>query len=230
VGTNVPIQLEFSTDMNQADETGMTVTGPGGAVAGSFMWNSNPFGSNPPGWGPGTILYFTPTTPLAASTTYTVAWGAPLADTAGNAVTPGSFTFTTGSGSDTSDEQPGSDIVNGQTNIGTNVAPKMFYSKPVNPININTSTLLLYNSDSGKYINGTVTVAPNGMSATFTPSVPLLPDTYYRFYQAGGYYDADGSYMYGNTGAYLNGLQHLLHHRQRLRSDRARRGFDLAGQ
>ena len=68
----------------------------------------------------------------------------------------------------------------------------MFYAKPINPININTGTLLMYNGDSGKYINGTVTVAPNGMSATFTPTVPLLPDTYYRLYQAGGYYDADG--------------------------------------
>ena len=43
------------------------------------------------------------------------------------------------------------------------------------------------------------------MSATFTPAVPLLPNTYYRFYQAGGYYDADG-YTPNNTGAYLNGI------------------------
>jgi hypothetical protein len=205
VGTNVPIELEFSADMNQQTQAGMIVTGPGGAVAGSFLWNSNPYGNNPPGWGPGTVLFFTPTTPLAANTTYTVNWGAPLADTAGNAVTPGSFTFNTGSGADTTTNNPGSDIANGLTNVGTNVAPVMFYSKPVNSLYINTSTLLLYNSDSGKYINGTVTVAPNGMSATFTPSVPLLPDTYYRLYQAGGYYDTDGSVMY-NNGAYLNGL------------------------
>jgi len=205
VGTNVPIQLEFSAPMNQGTDTGMTVTGPGGAVAGTFMWNSNPYGSNPPGWGPGTVLYFMPTAPLAANSSYTVSWGAPLADTAGNAVTPGSFTFNTGSSPDTVTNNPSSDIVNGQTNVGTNVAPVMFYSKPVNPLNINTGTLLLYNSDSGKYINGTVTVAPNGMSATYTPAVPLLPNTYYRLYQAGGYYDADG-YTPTNTGAYLNGL------------------------
>ncbi len=204
VGTNVPIQLEFSVPMNQETDTGMTVTGPGGAVAGTFIWNSNPFGGFP-GWGPGNLLYFTPTAPLAAGTTYTVAWGAPLVDTEGNAVTPGSFTFTTGSGSDTTTNNAGSNIVNGLTNVGTNVAPTMFYAKPINPININTSTLLLYNSDSGKYINGTVTVAPNGLSATFTPAVPLLPDTYYRLYQAGGYYDADG-YTPSNTGAYLSGL------------------------
>jgi hypothetical protein len=205
VGTNVPVQLEFSVPMNQSTDTGMTVTGPGGVVAGSFLWNSNPFGSYPAGWGPGTLLYFTPTAPLTANTSYTVAWGAPLADTEGNAVAPGSFTFTTGSGADTATNNAGSNVVNGQTNVGTNVAPKMFYAKPINPININTGTLQLYNGDSGKYINGTVTVAPNGMSATFTPAVPLLPNTYYRLYQAGGYYDADG-YTPTNTGAYLNGL------------------------
>jgi methionine-rich copper-binding protein CopC len=205
VGTNVPIELEFSVPMNQGTASGLTLTGPGGVVAGSFLWNSNPYGSYPAGWGPGTVLYFTPTAPLAASTSYTVAWGAPLADTEGNAVTPGSFIFTTGSGADTATNNAGSNVVNGQTNVGTNVAPKMYYQKPISPININTGTLLLYNSDSGKYINGTVTVAPNGMSATYTPAVPLLPNTYYRLYQAGGYYDADG-YTPTNTGAYLNGL------------------------
>ena len=205
VGTNVPIQLEFSVPMNQGTASGMTVTGPGGAVAGTFMWNSNPYCC---GWGwnqPGNLLFYSPTAPLAANTTYTVAWGAPLADTEGNAVTPGSFTFTTGSGPDTTTNNVSAiNFGNYQTNIGTNFAPQVVYSKPINPININTSTLQLYNADSGKYINGTVTVAPNGLSATFTPAVPLLPDTYYRLYQAWGYYDADG-YTPNSTGAYING-------------------------
>jgi hypothetical protein len=205
VGTNVPIELAFSTDMNQQTQTGMTVSGPGGIVAGTFMWNSNPYGSYPAGWGPGTVLFFTPTTPLAANTTYTVSWGAPLVDTAGNAVTPGSFTFNTGSGADTTTNGTGSDIANGLTNVGTNVAPQALFSKPINPLYVNSGTLLLYNADSGKYVQGTVAVAPNGMSATFTPLYPLLPDTYYRLYMAWGYYDADGSVMYGN-GAYLNGI------------------------
>jgi hypothetical protein len=209
VGTNVPVELEFSVPMNQGTAlsvpSGMVVSTGGNPVPGTFMWNSNPYGSNPPGWGPGTVLFFTPTAPLAANTTYTVSWMAPLADTAGNAVTPGSFTFTTGSGSDTANNYAGSDIANYQTNVGTNVAPQVLFSKPINPININTGTLELYNSDSGKYINGTVTVAPNGMSATFTPAIPLLPDTYYRLYMAWGYYDADGSVMY-NNGAYLTGM------------------------
>jgi hypothetical protein len=205
IGTNVPIGLEFSAPMNQGTDTGVTVTTGGNPVAGTFNWNAN---INCCGWGwdgPGNLLYFTPTTPLAANTTYTVAWGAPLADTAGNAVTPGSFTFTTGSGSDTAYNYTGSDIANGLTNVGTNIAPQVWFSKPINPIDINTGTLMMYNNDSGKYINGTVTVAPDGMSATFTPAVPLLPDTYYRLYMAWGYYDADSD-PFNNSGAYLNGI------------------------
>jgi hypothetical protein len=195
VGTNVQIQLEFSTDMEQDTAAGLTVSGPGGPVAGTFNWNSYPYGN--PYWGPGNVLYFTPSADLTPSTTYTVSWGAPLADTAGNALIAGSFTFNTGTGADTAQNYTGSDIVNGLTNVGTNVAPMVTYSKPIDPLDINTSTLQMYNNDSGKYINGLVTIAPNGLSAIFTPTVPLLPDTYYRLYQAWGNYDADGNYLNG---------------------------------
>jgi hypothetical protein len=203
VGTNVPIQLQFSTDMDQATVSGVTVTGPGGTVAGNFIWNSYPPTSNCC-WGPGTTLTFTPTAALTANTTYTVSVGAPLTDSADNAITPFSFTFTTGSGSDTTNNNTSYEIVSGQTNVGTNVAPKVYFTKPVNPLEINSSTLLMYNADSGKYILGTVAVAPNGLSATFTPAYPLLPDTYYRIHQSSWYYDMDSNNLNG-SGPYLYG-------------------------
>ncbi|MGA3371748.1 MAG: Ig-like domain-containing protein [Terracidiphilus sp.] len=194
VGTNVPIQLEFSTAMDQETASGLTVSSAGGNVAGTVSWNSDPPCCT---WGPGNILYFTPTAPLAANTVYTVSYGAPLADTAGNALTPGSFTFTTGPGADTAQNYTGSDIANNQTNIGTNVAPVVTFSKPINPLDINTGTVLMYNGYSGKYINGTVTVAPNGLSATFTPAYQLLPETYYHLHMSWGNYDMDGQYLNG---------------------------------
>ncbi len=203
VGTNVIPQLQFSVDMDQQTGAGVTLMQAGNPVTGVYSWNSSANGS--PAWGPGTILSFTPTTPLTPNTTYTLAWGAPLTDTATNPVVPGSFTFTTGSGADTVTNNSGSNFTNNLTNVGTNFAPRMNYSKPVNPIDINTGTLFLYNSDSGKYINGTVTVAPNGMSATFTPTYPLLPDTYYRFYQAGGSYDMDGNTLNGVNDYFTTG-------------------------
>jgi len=155
--------------------------------------------------GPGTILTFTPAQPLQPNTTYTVNYGTPLADTAGNALTPGSFTFTTSSGADTATNYAAADFGYFQPNLGTNFAPKVTFTKPINPVDINTSTLFLYNYDSGKYINGAVSVAPNGLSATFTPSLPLLPNTAYRLYMSYGPYDMDGNSLSGTYGYFITG-------------------------
>ena len=196
-GTNVVIQLEFSTPMDQATEAGMTVSTGGNAISGSYSWNAYPYccGS---GWsGPGTLLTFTPTNLLTPGTQYTVAWNGTLTDTAGNAMNPAGFSFTTGSGADTAQNYAGPDFPSGISGVPTNFVPRVNYSKPINPIAINTSTLQLYNYDSGKYVQGTVTVAPDGMSATFTPQFPLLPETLYQFHQAWGYYDSDGNYLNG---------------------------------
>ncbi|HVU45322.1 MAG TPA: Ig-like domain-containing protein [Terracidiphilus sp.] len=200
-GTNVPVQLEFSVPMDQATQAGITVSTGGSPVAGTYSWNAP---VNCCSWGPGTIVTFTPTVAYSPGTTYTVAWSNTVTDTAGNAATPGSFTFTTGSGPDTTTNNTSVNFSN-QTNVGTNFAPVIRYTKPINPIDINTSTLLLYNGDSGKYVGGTVTVAPNGLSATFTPTIPLLPNTYYRLYQAGGYYDVDGNYLNGANWYFTTG-------------------------
>ncbi len=208
VGTNVAVQLEFSTDMNQSTQAGLTVSTGGTNVPGSFSWNSTAcyycYG------GPGTILTFTPNAPLQAGTTYTVSYGTPLADTAGNALTAGSFPFTTGSGADTAYNATGLAFNDDQTNLGTNFVPQVIFNKPINPIDVNTGTLLLYDGDSGKYIFGTVNVAANGLSATFTPSIPLLPYTYYRIHMSGGYYDMDGNYLYGIDGYFTTGAGSVL--------------------
>jgi hypothetical protein len=194
VGTNVPIQIEFSTPMDQSTGSGFTLSAAGNPVPGTVTWNGP---VNCCSWGPGNVLYFTPTVPLAANTTFTVTLNTPLADTAGNALAPVSLSFTTGPGADTAQNYTGSEIVNNLTNVGTNVAPVVTFSKQINPLDINTGTLQMYNGYSGKYINGTVTVAPNGLSATFTPTYPLLPDTYYRVYMSWGNYDMDGNYLNG---------------------------------
>ena len=202
IGTNVPIQLEFNSNMNESTQAGMIVMAGVNPVPGSYSWNGNPYCCT---WGPGTVLTFTPTSPLQANTVYTVSYNNSLSDTADNAVVPGSFTFTTGAGADTSQNYAGPDFANYISNVALNFAPTVNFSKPINPIDINTGTMMLYNADSGKYVAGAVTVAPNGMSATFKPTYPLLPDTYYYVHLAWGYYDGDGNYLNGTNSYFTTG-------------------------
>jgi hypothetical protein len=201
IGTNVPIQVAFSADMNQSTQTGMIVMAGGNPISGSYSWNGSPYCC----WGPSTVLTFTPTAPLQPNTVYTVSYNNSLTDTADNAVTPGSFSFTTGAGADIAQNYTGPDFNNYISDVGINFAPKVKFSKPVNRIGINTGTLLLYNADSGKYVPGAVTVAPSGMNATFKPLYSLLPYTLYRIHQASGYYDVAGNYLNGVDAYFTTG-------------------------
>ncbi|WP_263376654.1 Ig-like domain-containing protein [Granulicella aggregans] len=231
IGTNVSIQVEFSAQMNQATQAGLTVTAGGVAVPGSYTWSNNSYtlyngyyyyyGNyacgysyyyyyNDPSYAAtcpnqGSVVTFTPSAPLLPDTTYTVGYAATLADTAGNALRPGSFTFSTGAGADTAYNGSGPDFTNYATNVGTNFAPTMNFAKPVDPLAINAGTLYLYNVDGNKYILGKVTLAADAMSATFTPSMPLLPNTQYDFHMSGGYFDVDGNYLDGTDSYFTTG-------------------------
>jgi hypothetical protein len=206
VGTNVPIELEFSTTMNQGTQSGITVMNGSTAVPGSITWNSNPYCCGT-GWAqPGTIATFTPTSPLAAGTVYTVNFSAILADTAGNPIVPGSFNFTTGSGPDTTTNNvAGFNFANNQTNLGTNFVPAVQFTKRINTLDINGGTLLMYNYDSGKYLGGNVIISPDALSARFVPTYALLPNTAYAIRMNSGTYDMDGNNLNGTTWYFTTG-------------------------
>lgn len=90
VGTNSAVAMSFSTPMDAASVEAALVLSDGVAatVPGSMKYI-------------GQAAAFTPAAPLAASTTYTVTMTAVAQDLAGNALTPKSWVFTTGSGPDT---------------------------------------------------------------------------------------------------------------------------------
>jgi len=81
------VVLQFNDQLDPITvQTAFSMTTGGTAVPGAFTYSTND-----------ETVTFTPSTPLTASTVYTVNYTAQITDTVGNALTnPGNFSFTTG--------------------------------------------------------------------------------------------------------------------------------------
>jgi large repetitive protein len=183
---STPVVLQFNDQLDPITaQTGFSMTTGGTAVTGTFSYSAND-----------ETVTFTPASPLAASTTYTVSYSAQIADTVGNPLTnPGSFSFTTGTSAVTTGPSVTvADPANGTYNVGLNVTPHITFSEPVNELSVANVLALFYQDYYQGYatIPGTVTVAANRLSATFTPSAALQPNTQYQLYLC-GYTDIAGN-------------------------------------
>ena len=192
--TNIPLNAQIVLQFNdQLDpitaQSGFSLTTGGNAVAGTFTYSAND-----------QTVIFTPAARLAANTIYAVNYTAQITDTVGNTLTnPGSFGFSTGASATTSG--PSVTLVdppNGSLNIGVNVQPHVLFSEPINELTIPGALSLSY-ENGGPAVPATVTVAANRLSATITPSSPLLPNTEYGLNLC-GYSD-----IAGNSGFCMSG-------------------------
>jgi large repetitive protein len=184
---STPVVLQFNDQLDPITaQTGFSMTTGGNAVAGTFSYSAGD-----------AIVTFTPASALTASTTYTVSYSAQITDDTGTPLNnPGSFSFTTGTAPDTT--TPSVTIVdppNSSGGVGLNVTPHVTFNEPVNELTIPTA-LYLYYGDSSVIVPATVTVSANRLSATVTPSAPLLPNTYYYLYLY-NYTDIAGNGGYG---------------------------------
>jgi large repetitive protein len=194
IALNAPVVLQFDTPIDPITaQTGFSMQTGGNTVAGNFTYSTDD-----------KTVTFTPVSPLTATTSYTVSYSAQITDTTGTALTnPGSFSFTSGTSSDTTGPTVTSvDPPNNTFGVGVNVTPHLTFSEPVNALTIPPSLNLYY-----EYLNliipATVTVSADRLSATLTPSAPLLPNTLYYFYLT-SYTDiagnnGSGSYTYFYT-------------------------------
>jgi len=131
----------------------------------------------------GTVVYagltatFTPSAPLLFNTVYTATITTGAEDLAGNALANDYvWTFTTGAAPDIT--APTVILVNPAdlaTNVSVNTSVNATFSEIMDPTTINTSSFTLY--DGITPVTGTVVYV--GLSATFTPSAPLLFNTVY---------------------------------------------------
>ncbi len=166
-----PVVLQFNAPLDPITaQTGFYMQTGGNTVAGNFTYSTDD-----------QTVTFTPINPLTASTSYTVSYSALITDTAGNPMTnPGSFSFTTGTAADTA--TPTVVLVDPPSNtfgVGLNVTPHITFSEPINGLTIPGNLNLVYN-DTGVIVPTTVTVSADRLSATLTPSAPLLPNIYYN--------------------------------------------------
>ncbi len=179
-GTPVVLQFNIPIDPITA-QTGFSMVTGSTPVLGNFTYSAND-----------ETVTFTPVSALTASTTYTVSYSALITDDAGNPLTnPGSFSFTTGTSAVTTG--PSVTLVdppNGTFGVGLNVTPHLRFSEPVDGLTI-PGAVTLYYEDSIP-IPITTTVSADRLTATVTPSSPLLPSTYYLLYIC-GYYDIAGN-------------------------------------
>ncbi len=189
VGTNSVITVEFSEPINATTVTTATISVAAGGVpiAGRVSVIAGPRGPN-------TRAVFTPSQLLGSTLTYTLTVSTGITDTALNPLAaPFTASFGTGTGID--NFQPSIVSVSppaGMTGVPLNARGTVRFNKPMNPLTLNATTFGIsgppYNS-----VPGTITMAPDLLSVTFTPSVVLLPNTSYSINLSNSVQDLAGN-------------------------------------
>jgi|GEM_PF-1422818 len=172
--TNVPVGsplvITFSEAMDTASVTlggSLTIVGSGGApaVTGTPVWSADD-----------TVLTLQPDSLLETDTTYTVTLTTAVTDLAGNTLNMSVFTFTT------TDTIPPA-VVSTDPADGTNPAPvtlkaiTVTFSERV--MQVNETTFTVKKNDDGTPVIGTVLLATDGLTASFTPVAPFADNTAY---------------------------------------------------
>ncbi|MBI5845120.1 MAG: Ig-like domain-containing protein, partial [Deltaproteobacteria bacterium] len=166
VPINTAVTATFSKDMNPSTISAATfILYRGGVqVAGAVSYV-------------GRSATFTPANPLLHSTLYTATITNDAKDTAGNRLKYNYvWSFTTGIAPDTT--RPMVTFVtpaNLETNVPINTAVSATFSEAMTPATISTATFTLFNGVTP--VAGTVIYV--GLTATFSPSIPLLHNTVY---------------------------------------------------
>ncbi len=125
---------------------------------------------------------FTSAAALLGNAEHAVVVSTDVTDLVGNPLdNPASFAFRTGTAGDV--VRPTVTVVepaNGATGVATDALVQVSFSEAVNPLTVTPSTFRLLHNATFTAIPGTVQVAANGRSATYTPAGGLLASTQYR--------------------------------------------------
>lgn len=197
LATNVPVNQTVSATFSEAMDPAtinsgtFSLTGPGAtSVAGLVAYSAI-----------SDTLTFTPTTNLAASTTFTATITTGAKNLAGTALASNYvWTFTTGAAATAvAPEIVSTNPDDAATNVPLNQAVSATFTEAMNPLTITTGTFQV-TGPGGTAIVGTVSYDAVNFIATFTPAVPLIASSTYIATITSGATDLAGNPL-GNTGA-----------------------------
>ena len=150
---------------------------------------------------------FTSAVALPVNALHTVEIGTAITDLARLPLdNPATFSFRTSNiGDIVRPSVPRYTPVSGETRVPTNAPVRVSFSERLNPITVNRATFTLRENIQFTYIAGTVAVAPDLLSATFTPTKPLRPYTNYTFVLDGTPTDFAGNTLFYTSASFTTG-------------------------
>jgi len=169
VPRNGRVAIRFDEPISSSSAAGANLVGPSGPLAVKRTFSDG-----------NRLLTLTPTAPLAAGTSYD-AMLLGLTDLAGNSLPAFAFGFSTGGGFDLSRPLVSfNEPVNGATGVSTTIHPGLRFTERVNPATVTATTFRVLHAGTFAAVAGATSVSADGLSATFTPTLPLLGGTTYR--------------------------------------------------
>jgi len=180
VPINSQVVVEFSEPVDALTVNQVTLSSGGTVNVTSTLTNANQ------------TLVLEPVVPLNTNATYTIDVTG-VKDLSGNALTATSTTtFSTGAGADlTPPSVTTVSPANGATAVATTSVIQLTFSKRIDPLTVTATNFTVYPS-GGAAIAGTIVVAVNGLTATFTPTSALLASTLYYIDASTGITDLEG--------------------------------------
>ncbi len=185
VSASTSITATFSEPLDASTVTAATFSltaGSGVEVAGTVSYS-------------GTTAIFATSAPLATSTLFTATFTTGIKDLAGNAMSSNySWTFTTLAPDLTPPTVVSTNPVNLAIGVALNNTITASFSEALNPATITGAEFTLMNGSTP--VSGSVTYS--GITATFIPSVSLIPNTRYTATITTGINDIAGNAMSAN--------------------------------